>query len=90
MDPKQSLEVHEKMWAMIDGLMKKGEIEEFGFFPDGYTGYVIGKGTSEDFFRNAESFLPFVISELHEIIPYEKAKEIMRARLKAQIAAMKK
>jgi hypothetical protein len=90
MDPKQSLELNEKMWAMIDGLIKKGEIEEFGVFPDGYTGYVIGKGTAEDFLRNTQPFLPFVISEAHEIIPYEKSKEITRAILKAQIAAMKK
>jgi len=86
MDPKQSLELHEKMWAMIDGLMKKGEIEEFGVFPEGYTGYTIGKGTAEDILRNNEWFLPFVISEMHEIIPYQKTKEIVRAR----IAAMKK
>ena len=90
MDPKQSLELHEKMWAMIDGLMKKGEIEEFGVFPDGYTGYLISKGTAEDFLRGSESFLPFVISEPHEIIPYEKTKEIVRARLNALIASMKK
>jgi hypothetical protein len=89
-DPKQTLELEEKMWAMIDGLIKKGEIEEFGVFPDGYTGYLISKGTAEDFLRNTESFLPFVISEPHEIIPYEKNKEIARAMLKAQIAAMKK
>jgi hypothetical protein len=90
MDPKQSLEFHEKMWAVIDGLIKKGEIEEFGVFPDGCTGYVIGKGEAADFYRDSIMFLPFVINEGHEIIPYEKSKEITRAILKAQIAAMKK
>jgi hypothetical protein len=35
-------------------------------------------------------FLPFVFGEVHEIIPYEKGKETMRAMLKAQIAAMRK
>jgi hypothetical protein len=89
-DPAQLLELNEKMWAMMDGLIKKGEIEEFGFFPDGYTGYVIAKEEAVDFFRHSSMFLPFVCSEAHEIIPYEKGKEIVRAMLKAQIAATKK
>jgi hypothetical protein len=90
MDPAQLLELYEKMWAMMDGIMKKGEIEEWGFFPDGYTGYVIGKGEAVDFFRNTSMFLPFFCGEAHEIIPHEKGKEIVRAMLKAEIAAMKK
>jgi hypothetical protein len=27
------LGLDEKMWTVMDGLIKKGEIEEFGFFP---------------------------------------------------------
>jgi len=34
-------------------------------------------------------FLPYIQFEVHEVIPYEKAKEIERARLKAQIKAAK-
>lgn len=90
MDPAQLLGLYEKMWTVMDGPIKKGEFEEFGFFPDGYTGYVIGKGEAVDAFRNASMFLPFLITETHEIIPYEKGKEITRAIVKAQIAAMKK
>jgi hypothetical protein len=90
MDPAQALELNEKMWAVMDGLIKKGEFEEFGFFPDGYTGYAIGKGEAMDVYRNSNMFLPFVCCEVHEIIPYEKGKEIMRAMLKGQIAATKK
>jgi hypothetical protein len=89
-EPAELLELEEKMWAVIDGLIKKGEFEEFGVFPDGYTGYAIGKGEAVDLFRNASMFLPFVITETHEIIPYEKMKEITRAMLKAMIAAEKK
>jgi len=88
-DPKQLLGFYDEMWTVMDGLLKKGEFEEFGFFPDGYTGYVIAKGEAVDAFRNASMFLPFVITEIHEIIPYEKGKEIVRAVVKAQIAAMK-
>ena len=89
-DPSKYLELMEKMWAGMDGLMKKGEIEEWGIFPDGYSGYAIGKGETVDVFRNVTMFHPYFISEVHEIIPYEKAKETIRAVLKAQIAALKK
>jgi hypothetical protein len=88
-DPSKLLELEEKIWAGIDGLMKKGEIEEFGVFPDGYSGYAIGKGETADLYRNVSMFQPYIVSEVHEIIPYEKHKEIIRAVLKAQIAAMK-
>ena len=88
-DPSKYLEMNEKMWAGLDGLMKKGEVEEFGVFPDGYSGYAIGKGETADLYRNVSMFQPYIVSEVHEIIPYEKQKEIIRAVLKAQIAAMK-
>jgi hypothetical protein len=82
--------MQEQYWALMDGMIKKGEIEEFGFFPDALTGYVITKGETVNLFRNASMFLPFVINDVHEIIPYEKGKEVTRAMLKALIAAMKK
>jgi hypothetical protein len=89
-DPSKYLELQEKMWAAIDGLMKKGEIEEFGTFPDGYSGYTIGKGETVDLFRDVIMFHPYILADVHEIIPYDKTKEITRATLKAQIAAMRK
>jgi len=89
-DPSKYLELEEKMWAPIDGLMKKGEIEEFGVFPDAYSGYAIGKGEAVDVYRDVSMFHPYILNEVHEIIPYEKYKEITRAGLKAQIAAMRK
>ena len=89
-DPSKDLELNEKMWAAIDGLMKKGDVEEFGVFPDGYSGYGIGKGETVDAYRNVSMFHPYFLSEVHEIIPYEKQKEIIRALYKAKIAAAKK
>ena len=89
-DPSKYLELQEKMWAGIDALMQKGEIEEFGVFPDGTSGYAIGKGETVDTYRDVSMFQPYILSEVHEIIPYEKQKEIIRAILKAQIAATKK
>ena len=90
MDPLKLLEMQEQYWALMDGMIKKGEIEEFGFFPNAVSGYVISNGEAANFFKNASMFLPFIINDEHEIIPYEKGKEVIRAMLKAQIAAMKK
>ena len=89
-DPSEGLKLNEMLFAAMDDLIKRGEIEEFGWFPDGTSGYVIGKGEATDMFRSASMFLPYIIGEVHEIIPYEKGKEITIAVLKAQIAAAKK
>ena len=89
-DPSKYLELMEMMFATMDGMMKRGEIEEWGVFPEGYSGYAIGKGEIADVCRNVIMFHPYVISEIHEIISYEKSKETLRAVLKARIAAMKK
>jgi hypothetical protein len=89
-DPSKGLEMNEKIFAAIDALIKKGEIKEFGFFPDATSGYVIGEGESTDMFRGAYMFTPYIYGEVHEIIPYEKGKEIIRALCKAQIEAAKK
>ena len=88
-DPSEVLKLYERMFATMDDLIKKGEIEEFGFFPDANSGYVIGKGESTDVFRRVNMFLPYILCEVHEIIPYEKGKEIERAVLKAKIEAAK-
>ena len=89
-DPSKYLELQERMWAGTDGLMKKGEIEECGEFPDGTSGYAIGKGETADLYRDVCMFQPYLLMDVHEIIPYEKSKEIIRAVLKAEIAAAQK
>lgn len=89
-DPSKLSEFMEMMWKGMDERMKKGEIEEWGTFPEGYSGYSIDKAETIDIYRGTLAFYPYIISEIHEIIPYEKAKENIRAHLKAQIAAMKK
>ena len=88
-DPSEHLKLHEKSFAVMDDLIKKGEIEEFGFFPDANSGYMIGKGEATDMFRCSDMFFPDILAEVHEIIPYEKGKEISNAVLKAAIEAAK-
>ena len=78
------------MFAAIENLMAKGEIEQFGFFPDGRSGYVMGKGETIDSFRNVSMFLPYIYSEVHEIIPYKQGKETMITLLKTMIELAKK
>ena len=88
-DPSESLKLNERMMGTIADLMKKGEIEEFGFFTDGTSGYVISKGEAVDIFRRANMFQPYITVEVHEMIPFEKGREISRAVWEAKIAAAK-
>jgi hypothetical protein len=89
-DPSEGLKLSEQMLAAIDDLIKKGEIEENGFFPDGGSGYMICKGESTDVYRISGTFQPYMLSEVHEIIPHEKAKEIALAMARAMVEEAKK
>jgi len=89
-DPSEALKLNEMMFAAIDEGIKSGRDEEFGFFPDGASGYSIGKGEATDVFRSVSMFQPYILCEVHEIIPYEKGKEITMAMMKAIVKAAKK
>ena len=39
-DPSEGIKLNEMMWMAIDSFKQEGLLEEFGFFPDGTTGYV--------------------------------------------------
>jgi len=82
-DPVESAKIIERAWAAMDDLIKKGLVKEFGFFLDTTSGYTIGEGESADAFRSVGMFTPYWESEVHEILPYEKGKEIIRALWKA-------
>jgi hypothetical protein len=89
-NPTEYLKLMEMQWAAIDGLLKKKDISEFGWFLDGITGYAMGEGDGATVFRDVLMFSHFYDFEVSEIIPYEKGKETMRSVMKAQIEAMKK
>jgi len=89
-NPFEVLELNEKMWALIDDLMKKGLVKEMGGFLNGWSGYAIGEGEATDVYKYVTMFAPYMQGEVHEVIPYEKTKEIDRAKLKALIEATKK
>jgi hypothetical protein len=78
MDPAEYLKLQEKVWAGLDALTKAGLMKEFGYFADGRSGYSIGEGETADTFRSVSLFSPYIECEVHEIIPYEKGKKIVR------------
>ena len=82
-NPEEYLKLEERMWAGVDNLMLQGLVKEFGYFADGRSGYSIGEGETADVFRADSMFMPYVEFEVHEIISYEKGKEITRAVCKA-------
>ena len=88
-DPAEALQLNETFWAAMDGLMKKGEVSEFGWFMDGKSGYAIGEGDAVTTFTNVTMFSTYFDMTVEEIIPYEVGKQVNRARLKALMAAMK-
>ena len=88
-DPAEALKLNEMLWAGVDGLMKKGEIVEFGWFLDGKSGYAIGEGDSVTIFKNVNMFTAYFDMTVEEIISYETGKEVNRARLNMLIAMAK-
>jgi len=89
-DPSKAAELNELLFAAVHDLMAKGEIVEFGWFPNGTSGYAISIGEITDVFRRVSMFQPYFLSDVHEIIPYEKGKEINREILQMRIAMAKK
>jgi hypothetical protein len=88
-DLSKTAELYERMFASLDQLMKKGEIVDFGMFPDGISGFGISTGDAATVFRRMNMFQPYFIGEVHEIVPYEQAKEILRGMIKAQMEQAK-
>lgn len=52
--------------------------------------YAISKGEVADILRTVWMQLPYYFIEVHEMIPYEKGKEITMAMMKTMIEAAKK
>lgn len=88
-DASKAMKLNETMWAAIDKFKKEGVLEDFGFFPNATSGYAIGKGEATDVFARVNMFLPYMHGEVHEIIPYEKGKGILR-EVMTKIAAAQK
>jgi len=90
LDPAEHVKLNEMLYAMMDNMLKTGEITEFGFFLEGGAGYTMSEGESADIFRNLTRFYPTVMVEPREIIPYETGKEILRGVFNELAEAVKK
>jgi hypothetical protein len=90
LDPAEQAKVFEMTWAMLDKAMESGRLLEFGYFPDGVSGYTILQGEAKDAYRATLSYYPWVISDVHEMVPYETGKEISREVMKARTEMMKR
>ena len=88
-DPSEELEMEKMYYAALEESIKKGEIEDIGFFTDGQSGYVIVKGEAADVYRLTLGN-PYYDYEIHEIIPLEKAKKIELEVLKDNVKAARK
>jgi len=88
-DASKAMKLNETTCASIDKFKKEGVLEDFGFFPNATSGYAIGKGEATDVFARVNMFLPYMHGEVHEIIPYEKGKGILR-EVMTKIAAAQK
>ncbi len=88
-ESKVNRELNETFWTVIDDLIKKGLVKDYGIFPDGDSGYLIGEGETTNIYSAVNMFIPYVSCEVHEIISFEKQKEIQRA-LMAAVDAMRK
>jgi hypothetical protein len=82
-DVGETLKLMERGWVVIDHFIKTGLIKEFGLSLDGRSAYGIAEGPSEHVFRIPCFFFPYWEMEVHEILPYQKAKEILTDVIKS-------
>ncbi len=93
LDPAAATQLLEMTFAAVDEALKSGRALEFGYFPNGTSGYIISSSEAKDLFMTAFAFYPWFQYDVHEIIDYETGKAIARQVLKAQaerMAAMKR
>ncbi|UCE43875.1 MAG: hypothetical protein JSV57_05890 [Candidatus Bathyarchaeota archaeon] len=81
--------MEKRYYEAAEEAMKKGEIEDIGFFADGQSGFMIVKGEATDVYRILLEN-PYYDYEIHEIIPLAKAKEIEIAVLEDMVKAANK
>ena len=84
-DPKVALKETEANLAAVDELQKAGIFKEVGTFNPG-EGYLIAELPSlEAALKLGQRFWPGVITNIREIISWEKTKEIVLSSLREQL-----
>jgi hypothetical protein len=83
-DPKEALKQTEMSFAAVDELLNAGIFKEHGSFNPG-EGYAIAELPSrEEVYKLAHRFWPGVITDIREIISWEKTKELTLSILREQ------
>lgn len=78
-DPEQVLSVWEKVIAGTDQLFMEGQLKEVGWFTN-TEGYAFVESDSKDKVLSIVNyFFPYYSHEIHEVVPWEKAKEALLA-----------
>lgn len=76
-DPKQTLAVLEAVIAGGDQLLKAGALKELGWFTP-QEGYAIFEADSkEKVLGMVQPFFPHYSQDIHEIVPWDKAKDAL-------------
>ncbi len=89
-DPGEASKIIQKTGSAIDRDIKKGRIKEHGHFLDGNSGYTIWETEGIDIFRNLIMTSLYYEYEIHEMIPFEKSREIVMEVFKVPLEAAKK
>ena len=76
-DPKQALAVLEMAVAGGDQLLQAGACKEIGWFTpqDGYA--IFEADAKESVLGMVQPFFPYYSQDIHEIVPWEKAKHAL-------------
>jgi L-rhamnose mutarotase len=77
-DSKEYKSFMEHIWASIDKRVKEGMLKDYGFFLESKAGYAIAETTAEQVFKFVSMFAPYWTFTIHEVMPYEKGKDILR------------
>ncbi len=84
-DPKVALKVAEANFAVSDEMLKAGIVTDIGTFNPG-EGYMIVEFPSlEEAYKLVERMYPHMISDIREIISWEKTEEIALSNRREQV-----
>jgi len=89
-DPVEYSKLVMKIGPLVDNSIETGKVIEHGHFLDGTSGYSIWEAEAGDLLEFWSMLVPYYEKEIHEFIPYEKSREILRAVFEAQAEATKK
>ena len=89
-DPMQQVKQTEGFLALMRHQLSQGTLREVHVFLRGDQGYAISKDVSEEkLYADLQAWLPWVIFEVHQTVPFPKGIEISLEVAKARAQMMK-